>query len=218
MKTVHFHGVFEEMAKVKEFQFSVKTPLDLFNALKSQIPGFSQYVAEHKIVVVAANEDFSKAEAVQQNGFDQHFSELEHIHVAPAVEGSGIETALIAAGYSAFAAAAITIVANLAISFVVSAIVKALAPSPDTSSGSAEADKRPSFLYNGAKLVGDQGYAIPLIYGTHMHGGFNIGTDIEIQDIPYVPAQIPAPAGSDTSWPVENRGPDLPIESFQGGS
>ena len=214
MKTVHFHGVFEEMAKVKEYKFQVATPLELINALNSQVNGFAKYVSEHQIVLVASNEERTEFKAVHQNGFSDAFSELEHIHIAPIVQGSGIETALIAAGLSAAAAATvITVAVNLAVSFVVSQVIKALAPSPDSSGGSQETAKRPSFLYNGAKLVSEQGLPIPLIYGTHIHGGFNIGTDIDVVDIPYVPA--PAPITGDAA---SQRGDQLPPETYQWGN
>lgn len=217
MKKVHFHGKFAEMAGVDSYSFAVTNPIELLACLNSQVKGFREYTGKNPIIMASTNDDMSVIETVKQNEFELSFGELDNIHVAPAVGGSGIETAIAALGYGAFATAVIVVAANIAISFVVSAIIKALAPSPDSSDGAAEADKRPSFLYNGAKLVSEQGYAIPLIYGTHMSGGILIFTDLVIEDIPFVAAQAPFTPGADPGFVFESRGADLPTESYQWG-
>ncbi|MDM0042152.1 hypothetical protein QTI05_24150 [Variovorax sp. J22R193] len=193
MKTIHFYDKVKELAGVDEHPFEVNSPLELINALTSQIKGFRELVRDNELIILSTNEDKSEYEYVSLENFQLKLGKLEHVHVMSVVEGSGIETAIAALGYGAFATAVITIAVNIAISFVVSAIVKSLAPSPDTSEGTAEAASRPSFIYNGAKLVYEQGYAIPLIYGIHMSGGIVIYTDLVIEDIPYVPAEIAMP-------------------------
>ena len=191
MRTIHLYDSLKELAGVDTLQLDVDTPNELFSGLYSQVPGFQKHVRDKQLAVLLMNEDQSEYEYVSYANFQARLGRLEHVHLVPETAGSGIETAIIAAvGATGVAAAAITIAVNLAISFIASAIVKALAPSPSGNKGSIAAASNPSFIFNGAELVYEQGYPIPLIYGIHTTGGIVIYTDVSVEDIPFVPAQI----------------------------
>ncbi len=197
MKTIHFDGAIAQLAGCETVEMDVKNAQDLVSALNSQVKGFRKFAAENKIILAASKDGMEDAKAIVSHNREMTFEGRDHLWVVPAFSGSGIETAIIAAvGATGAAAVAITVAVNLAVSLVTSAIIKALAPSPDSSEGPAEAAKRPSFLFNGSILTYEQGYAIPLIYGNHHAAGIVIGTDIDVEDIPFdFATMFPDPAG-----------------------
>jgi hypothetical protein len=103
----------------------------------------------------------------------------------------------------AVASAIVYVATAFAVNIVIGLVMNVLAPSADTSGGGAKADERPSFLYNGAINVIEQGYAVPIVYGTHMTGSIVVSAGVDITEMPYDTSQDTAPAnGGGTPQPM----------------
>ena len=120
------------------------------------------------------------------------------VHLIPVVEGEapvvmlGLAAGSIGIGVGIGAGATFLGLAAsswimMGISFALSGISALLAPSPEISDplGSAEDNaSTPSFLFNGAVNVTEQGSAVPLVYGTTRTGSVVISAGLSTEEIP----------------------------------
>lgn len=192
LRTVNFHGSLVELAGVKSAEFDVDSPLALFNALRSQVKKFRQWCSDHNLAVVLLDGS-DKAVSLQSHELEMQFGNATQIHLVPEAEGSGFEAAAILAAFQAgaYATALYYIAVNIAISFVVGLVLQALSPQPKATKDAARPEENPSFVFNGALNVQEQGYAVPLVYGIHMTGSVVVSAGISVEDIAYVPPASP---------------------------
>lgn len=196
LRTVSLYGSLADLAHTNTLQFDVDTPLMLFNALRSQVKGFRQWCDEHKLAFVVTDKD-NNQQSLDTSELTMGLGDASNIHLVPETEGAGFEIAAMAvaaAGATGWAATAIYIAVNVAIAVVTSMVISALSPSPDSGGGSGRPDEKPSFIYNGAVNVVEQGYPVPLVYGTHMVGSIVVSAGITVEDIPYDADQAAPPA------------------------
>ena len=223
IRTIHFWGGLKDKLGIDSVRLDVNSPRDLVNGLRSQLPNFrgvlSQFPEMH---VFLSNEDKTVIDPIGPDNFEFTFTaKAEHVHMVPAVHGAGAEMVawLVMNAEMAYATAvAVTaIVTNLAISFAIGMISKALSSSPSTADGGSPTDQRPSFLYNGPVNVVEQGYAVPIVYGIHTTGSIVVSAGVDIVEIPYASAKDTAPdSGGDTqpdspgttTWQWEGGGAD----------
>ena len=209
IRTVVLHGKLRELTNVESIQLDVNSPRELTTALISQVSKFrAAMMAYPNMCVVMCNEDKSNITSLTPETFDFNLSNnAEQIHIIPKMEGAGFDPITIALAISSTLGTSIAtaiviynVAINFAMSFVLGLVSKMLAPSPNTSAGSARPDERPSFLYNGAINVIEQGYAIPVICGTHMVGSTVVSAGVDIAEIAYDSGQAvnPANGGGDT--------------------
>lgn len=189
IRTVHLHGKLKEITGVAEIKLDVSTPQELFSALRSQVPLWRIVQSEYpEMNIILSDENKQNVEAVDINTFWFPLSKrAAHIHIAPVISGSGTETVaylIMEYEFSYAAAVAVTIALNVAAAVALSYVANALAPSPDTSGGNPT-DARPSFLFNGAVNVVEQGYPVPLVYGTHMTGSVVVSVGVDVAELPY---------------------------------
>lgn len=200
LRRVHFNSVIEETLGVKQAEFDVDSPVQLYNALNSQITGFKQLAKQHPewvIVLADSKRENFKAITPELVNFPLDHTATD-VFIAPRIEGAGIEAALtswiVSVGASQTVAAVLaSIVVNLAVSFAIGLVSQMLAPSPTTSEGSARPDENPSFLFNGAVNVVEQGYPVPLVYGKHMVGSVVVSAGISVEDIGYESTVLTTP-------------------------
>jgi len=92
-------------------------------------------------------------------------------------------------GATAFGVGAFTMtwgsIAMIGLSLTLGGISQMMAPSPSVgdSMGSERPDERPSFLFNGAVNVGEQGGPIPLVYGQFRTGTTTISAGITTEKL-----------------------------------
>lgn len=219
IRTIHLYGQLAEKTGVEVIELDANTPRQLISALRSQLPEFRTAMIDlPKTAIVLSNKDKSQVEPLTPDTFEFPLADLDHIHIFAETEGAGIEAYLVASFISwgmstAIATVLGSVVFNLAVSFVMGAISRALAPSPDTSDGGGRPEERPSFLFNGAVNVVEQGYPVPLVYGTHTTGSIVISAGVDVAELPY---------GSTQSTPPANGGgstqPSIPpVETWQWG-
>jgi len=129
-----------------------------------------------------------------------NLSKYHTVHIIPIVEGEGPFAAVFAAigafagAYAATAAATATFLGLTAaswimmgVSFALSGISALLAPSPEMPDPLvAQEDKAstPSFLFNGAVNVTEQGGPVVLVYGETMTGSTVISAGLMTESIP----------------------------------
>ena len=208
IRTIHFHSILADKAEVKTIDLDCDTPRAMISALMSQVKKFRALISEYPAMnLVASNSDKTYIEPIGPDEFEFTFSEkATDIHLLTDVEGSGAEMIayfIMEMNMSLAMATAVTsIITNVAISVVLGAVSAALAPSPSTSGGNP-ADTRPSFLFNGAVNVTEQGYPVPLIYGIHTSGSIVISAGVDVSELPYESEQAAAPAnGGGTTQPA----------------
>jgi len=199
-RTVHFHEALKQRTGHASLSFDVDSPTQLFNALRSQVPNFRKVMRQYPEMSIV----FTDSERTQFKALTPDLVQFPmqpwatDIHIVPAVKGAGITEGLYAfftwLGASAATATMLaTITINLAVSFAISAIAQALAPSPKTGSGSARADENPSYLYNGAVNVVEQGYPVQVVYGIHTTGSVVIAAGVVVEEYGYGTTQLSAP-------------------------
>lgn len=214
LRTIHLYDKPRELAGQATLEMDVDSPVTLFNGLCSQIAGFEKYINRHKVAVVLKDKA-NQCLSMQPNAFALPLGSATDIYIFPEIEGAGFEAAAIIAAVQAgaYMTALYYIAVNIAIAVVVGSVMQALAPSPQTASGAARADERPSFLYNGPVQVIEQGYAHPLVFGIHMTGSYVISGGVDVHDIAYEPKQMEAPGTGAGSVEI-----DPPVQPWQWGA
>lgn len=213
LRTIHLFDEAKNLAGQGTVELDVDSPVALFNGLCSQIKGFEAYLSDRKVAVVL--KDGKAFHSIGNSAFGLPLGKATDVYLIHEVEGSGFEAGAIIAALQAgaYITAIYYIAVNIAIAVLVGSVMQALAPSPNSSSGAARADERPSFLYNGPVQVIEQGYAHPLVFGTHMTGSYVISGGVDVHDIAYEPEQIEAPGTGAGSVEI-----DPPVQPWQWGA
>ena len=175
-----------------EFEVDVANWAQLFSAIESAHPTFrSEFLKNNEYVF-----------AVVRNGeleyLDEHSLALplncEQMHIIPRAEGAaaafaGWAATAVATAFGATAATFVVywaayIVATVAISMAIGAIVSMLAPKPETGGGSERADQQPSFAFSGAVNITAPGYPIPIVFGECITGSVVISVGVSAEELP----------------------------------
>ncbi len=151
----------------------------IYHGLESQLPEFRNKFKESDEYIFVSGGKTLNADDLQ---FPLTFNDL---HIIPKIEGSGVEVALILAGYYSAWTVAATIITNIAISMAVSYVVMSLSPKPSFGA-SKGADKKDSYYFNGATNVTEVGTTLPIVYGEFVTGSVVVSVGLETIDI-YVP-------------------------------
>lgn len=208
LRTIVLHGALKKFSE-EPLELAVQDSQEVFSALKSRFPRFKEFMWEHPTFhIILTDKDRANPRAIHPEFFKSPFIKCEEIHLFPAVDGAGVEIAAYLAGVleawgasAAVAAVVATIVVNVAISLVIGAITNMLAPQTKTDGTSESASERPSFLYNGPVNVTEQGYQVPIVYGTHMTGSVVVSAGVTVEQIPIPSVQVAAPAGTPQESP-----------------
>lgn len=184
----------------KDHQFDVKSIPESVRALGSQYPTFPQELRKGQYAVIRG-EDLETGDNLSEKEIELTFGQGD-FHIVPVIEGSKsgwlniiAGVALIAfayfvppaaaAGYSLFG---ITITQSSVYMFgaalILSGVSQLLAPvptSPDIMSRE-QAEERPSFIFNGAVNISEQGGSIPICYGEFIVGSTVISSGLEIEE------------------------------------
>lgn len=196
LRTIHLYGSLADLAHTDTLPLDVDTPLSLLCGLRSQVKGFRQWCDEHRLAFVLTDKN-SNPQCLDTSELTMSMGNATDIHLVPETEGAGLELAAMAVAalqVTGTAAALVTIAVNVAIAVVTSMVISALAPSPDSAGAAGRPEEKPSFIYSGAVNVIEQGYPVPLVYGTHMTGSIVVSAGITVEDIPYDAGQADAPA------------------------
>lgn len=207
LRTIHFYGPYEERFGIKTMKLDVDTPRTMVNGLISQVKGFRKQLEDDpRMSIVLTDADGNEPSPLRPEEVDMSLGKATDIHFMPAIEGAGIETAVMLeiAAWGASAAVAqlaAYVVVHVAAMVVLGAITRALAPSPSTSAGAGRPGEAPSFIYNGAVNVVEQGYAVPLVFGVHTVGSIVVSAGVSVEEIGYTSAQSTRPDANHSGSP-----------------
>lgn len=213
LRKVHIYGQLGEAAGVEELEYDFDTPAQVINALVSMLPEFRQGLQQNPhIALVTEGKDLAP---VEQHNLNFPLGQgVTDLHIFPAAQGAGAETAIAAIatylGTSTIVATVVYIAINVAIAFAIGAIIQALAPSPD-SAEAVRAEEKPSFIYNGAINSAAQGATIPLVYGIHTTGSLVISRGVTVEELEYSSGRTLPPAGG-----VQPSNPDEEAWQWRG--
>lgn len=204
LRKIVLHGALKKFSE-EPLELAVQDSQEVFSALKSCFPKFKEFMWEHpNFHLVLSDKNISNPRPIHPEFFNSPFIGCEEIHVIPSTEGGYAVLAeyLVELGMSyATAVTVATIVINVAVSIVISAVSNMLAPQTKTDGTSEGADQRPSFLYNGPQNVTEQGYQVPIVYGTHMTGSVVVSAGVTVEQIPIPSAQVAPPSGTPQTSP-----------------
>lgn len=203
MLEIHLHGALTKFSD-QPIRFAANDVRDVLSCLKSRFPGFKNFLWDHpEYVIVLTDRGSKNPRSVHPEFISTPFINVEEVHLFPAMKGAGIETALIAWGMSqAMAAIVAQVIINIAVSMVIGAITNMLSPKTENK-GSERPDSKPSFIYNGPENVIEQGYQVPIVYGTHMTGSVVVSAGINVEQLAVASTQAAPPAnGGGTPQPA----------------
>lgn len=183
MKTVYLHGKLGKRFGEK-WNLAVRTPTEAFHALESNNNGFLEYLIDTEkkgveyYIFTKDPKKINSEEDVIEHSINEEKIDLiqdkKEIHICPHVQGSGplmpVFFVLSKVGTVTGLTLVGKIVAAVAISFIVGAIMKSLFKPPKR----GEPTTTKSFLLRGAENRTNQGVAVPVGYGRLKIGSTNI--------------------------------------------
>lgn len=194
LRTIHLYGSLADKFGAEPIHLAVDNLQQLLKGLYHRKKGMRQHIsAQPDYIVILTDKDRANPECISAETAVR-FGDRAEIHLVPNHAGAGIEVAAffgLAAG--SFAAIAVNVVANLLIAMAIGAIAQALAPSP-TAGTSERPDENPSFLFNGPENVVEQGYPVPLVFGTFTTGSVVISAGTSVEQLPFEPDEATPPA------------------------
>lgn len=186
MTVVHLYGVLA--AKFgSQLEFEVEAPAEAMYAMTQMLPGFKEIVAASSWVFINGPKAVAKP---MQSGEESYLAAKAEMHLMPSVEGGGGQglipavagAALIAAGMW-FTGGVGTALIMAGGSMVAGAAMTMLIKAPKTDYGSKDGSKNASFLYNGPVSTSTQGTAIPVVYGEIEVGAIEASFGLVAEDL-----------------------------------
>lgn len=189
MKEITLHGELAEKFESEPFQLDVNNGAMMYRGLASRFGNeFRKDFREGTYEIVCIKDD--KKSYIHDEMTATMYLDADEIHITPVVEGSGrfgqiiLGVILIVVGYIFPAIGAYTIPAGIAM--VAGGIVQLLTPVPNFSALSNERpDSRPSFVFNGAVNVYEQGGPVPLVYGRFKAGSVIVSAGFDVERMAY---------------------------------
>lgn len=182
IRNIHLHGSLADKFGKEPIELDVDSPTMVIRGLKTLIRGFESEFRKYENFNFVRADAEGNALAVTEETWEMSLGKATDIHILPAVEGSGVEIAAYI-GLTGMAMYAVGFAINIAIAYALSAISQSMAPTLDTAGGSAPADQRPSFLFNGPINISSPGYPVPLIYGEFKTGSVVISVGASSEEV-----------------------------------
>lgn len=183
LRNIHLHGSLKDYS-VKPIQLDATYVSHVFSGLKSAYPSIEPVLRNSEYYIVAV--DGENLKSITSENIMMPLGDYSDVHIIPKADGEGYEAAayVYAAleSYGVYVAAAAAAVAFIAVTYAIAMVAAALMPSPGID-GSESADNQPSFIFNGAVNVVEEGYPVPLVYGEVLTGSVVISVDYQNEDI-----------------------------------
>lgn len=183
MRKIHLYGSLQKYSK-EPLELSVNGLPQLIGLLEVQYPGIRQDIQDHKDWYVIKRKSNGEAVSIDESTALMPFGDADEIHIAPHVEGSGVEL-VVAAGWAAagtFKAFVLGTLVNIGLSLALSAIMGSFISSPKPGKAlSGRTD--PSFIFDRAVNVEEEGWPVPLVYGQFKTGSVVISAGVATEDL-----------------------------------
>lgn len=185
IRTIHLYGEASRLGT--SIQLDADNVQMLFAGLTSSFKGFRQLLlkTEKFALVKKVNDSY---ESITEGTLFEPFNETEELHFIPVLNGQdpstayAVASAMGATGAWAVVAAAVIYIGMI---YAMSYLAASLAPTPEVD-GSESADNQPSFMFNGAVNVTEEGYAVPVVFGRVLTGSVVISVGTEVENISLV--------------------------------
>ena len=193
MRTLHLYGGLKQFSEVP-LETDAADMRDVISAMKSWFPDFHAWLHENQeYYIVLSKKDKVEPRAVEPEFFNSPFEDIEEIHLFPEASGEEAFTIAAFAAWLGTSVAVATIIVNIAVSIVLGAVMQMLAPKPPSGNNAEKPSEIPSFLFNGPENVQEQGYQVPVVYGTHMTGSVIVSAGITIKQETVLATPVAAP-------------------------
>jgi len=196
---VFFHGSLGEEFGTDGMTIYGSNIQDIFQGLVTNIGfDFKQTIRNNEWhIVTGERKDITTDNPIESDNLmrDEEIQLLipyEEIHVFPKVKGSGgvlriilgVILIIIGAVVAVFAGPLGAAIIGAGIGVVIGGVTALLTKSPKLGGyESAEVDQRPSFLFNGAVNVVEQGGAVPVVCGIHETGSTVISAGMYVEQL-----------------------------------
>lgn len=188
IRTVNLHGNLAELYG-RDFRLDVASAAEAVRALCVQLRGFRQTVAKGEFQVLVGGAYLDEEELPMEIGPDTQI-DIVPVPVGSKNSGGWIKVILGVAllGYGLllggstglFGIGAKTFI-QMGAGLALSGLGLLLSPTP-TLSNSEKPDDLPSYVFNGALNITEEGNCIPLCYGTFLCGSLVVSSGLSIED------------------------------------
>jgi predicted phage tail protein len=212
LRTIVLHGAMRDKFGTS-FDLDVKSPAEAIRALIVQIKGFRQMLREGHYRVVKSHHHISESLELEELKLRLGRSKEIHIVPVIAGSASGWGKILagvaiiglaIAAPYAlgfegqiggalgsiipgtsvlGFSGISFGTIAGIGAAVALSGVAQLLSPAPTLTGGSADVDRRESFLFGSADNVTRQGVPVPIGFGEFVTGSVVISVGLSTEDI-----------------------------------
>lgn len=195
MKAISLHGELAEKFGSDPIMLDAATPQMITRGLISRFgPSFRKIIAEGWFEFLCIDSKTDKKTYIHDEMTAAMTIDHDEIHITPKAEGSGrfgqiiVGIILIVVGVvlNVYTGVSGTPFISAGISMVAGGVVQLLMGSPDPSMLSNERpDSRPSYVFNGAVNVYEQGGPCPLVYGRTRAGSVIVSAGFEVARLAY---------------------------------
>lgn len=185
MKQITLHGELADKFGAEPFDLDAPTPAMITRGLISRFgPEFRQIIREGTFEFVCIKDD--KKTYVHDEMTATMVVDADEVHITPVLEGSGrfgqIILGIVLIVVSAIIPGTQGSLTAVGIAMVAGGIVQLLTPVPSVDALSNERpDARPSFVFNGAVNVYEQGGPVPLVYGRFKAGSVIVSAGFSVE-------------------------------------
>jgi predicted phage tail protein len=193
MKEITLHGELAEKFGSEPFMLDANTPQMLTRGM------ICRFGNEFKKIIRAGTFEFlclkdGKKEYIHDEMTAQKVIDADEIHLTPVVAGAGrfgqiiIGIILIVVGvlFAPWSGGGTSPLVGIGIAMVAGGVVQLLTPVPNVNALSGERpDSKPSFIFNGAVNVYEQGGPVPLVYGRFKAGSVIVSAGFDVERIAY---------------------------------
>ena len=193
MKEIHLHGELADKFGKDPIMLEVETAAMITRGLISRFGQEFREIIRNGAFEFLCLKD-SKKTYVHDEMTATMMLDADEVHITPVVEGSGKFGQIIMGVVLIVVGAVATVygqpwganVSAAGIAMVAGGVVQLLMPSPSVAALSNERpDARPSFVFNGAVNVYEQGGPVPLVYGRFKAGSVIVSAGFDVERIGY---------------------------------
>jgi predicted phage tail protein len=209
LRTVVLHGALAEEFGAR-FTLDVISPIEAVRALMGQIRGFRRRIRDGHYRILKKREEREVALGLDE--LEIRLGTAPEVHIVPVIHGaisSGMKKIIIGVAIVALAVAApyalgiagglgasaiggatvfgatVTFgqIASIGLGLALSGVAQMLSPTPQMAGGSAQQDRRESFLFGGQENTGAQGGPVPLVFGEFVVGSTVVSAGLAAERI-----------------------------------
>lgn len=183
---IKLYGEVADKYKVPQVEIQVNNFRQLISFFNMWWGDFSKSLSQLDGLIIMIEQN-GEIRSLDHTQLDIDLLDVDVVHIIPDINGNGEAIAVAAFGLAAGSTAALVVgaIINIAISFVISAIVQSLAPKPDMSNHDVgRPEDVPSTMFNGVLNITEEGYPVAQNFGLFRFGGTILSSGLYVEEIP----------------------------------